>query len=66
MGLLDNLRERWLRGRSAHAPEAAGEERVARILTTPDEASQVQELPGAQREQLLDESRPDEGAAPQR
>ena len=61
MGLLNDLRERWLRGRSrsTRTPEAADdEELVDRILTTPDEASQLDVLPDDQKNQYVEKSPP--------
>ena len=65
MSLLDKLKERWQRGRSAGAaaePDAAAE----RILTSPDAASQLNDVPEGQKEQVLDGSGADGDAEPQR
>lgn len=59
MSWLERLRERWARGREARPPTDAETELVEdRILTTPDEASQMSTLPDGQREDILGDSQP--------
>ena len=65
MSLLDKLRERWQRGRSA-MPAAEPDAAAERILTSPDAAAQLNDVPGGQKEQVLDGSAVESGSEPER